>query len=352
MVNEVHSASRIESSAADGVPPADRIRVAFERAQLRGSEVCGLAIAVDRAEAWKRRGKLAEVITCLKQLCERAGEESKPRRSVLAHSEDQGLFVLFERTTPELAAELARKIAAGAHELRVGPGKLRPTFSIGLAHNRQREPIFFETFREVAHRGAEVAARAGGDRVSQTDLYGLAQKRVARAPEAAAERARIRRTYGLALDESPVFEAVEHPAPALPAGQPNASEVEIDPDEAVQTALLLAEERRRLRVEFEQATVRELQALEEARQSEHQQDVKLLERRIAKLARELEQAEGRILKLSKLKAGDPGVESIYRSVQGLDDGDEQFERKREMLETVFISNRQLLEMIAARRGGG
>lgn len=352
MVNEAHSSSPTEPSAADGIPPADRQRVVFERAQLRGSEVCGLQIRIDRPESWHKRGSMDAVLERVSALCEQVAADSSAHPQVFARAGTDELFVLFDRTPPEIGHDLAREIIAGARQLTIGSTRQHMTISAGLAHNRQKQPIFFETLVEVASRGAEVASLGGGDRFAQTDLYGLVEKRSARTPDAAHERARVRGAYGLALDTSPVFEAADGKALVAPAsGEPGAEPTAgpIDPAEAAQTAMALADERRRLRVEFEQATLRELAALEQARSDEHGHEVERLERRITKLANELEQAEQRIAKLSKMKVGDPGVASVYRSVQGLESDDDQFERKREMLETVFISNRQLLEMISERR---
>lgn len=79
----------------------------------------------------------------------------------------------------------------------------------------------------------------------------------------------------------------------------------------------------------------------EKERAEHQEKIDLLERRIAKLSKTLEQTEDTLRKVAQAKSLDPGVASIFDSVQGLDLSDIDFERKSELLKEVFIQNLSL-----------
>lgn len=62
------------------------------------------------------------------------------------------------------------------------------------------------------------------------------------------------------------------------------------------------------------------------------------ERRIQKLLRQLQAAEGEINKLRSSKDKDPGLASFFKSVQGLDPAAPHAAAKRGMLDTVFRQN--------------
>ena len=66
-----------------------------------------------------------------------------------------------------------------------------------------------------------------------------------------------------------------------------------------------------------------------------------LRRRIAKVQRVLEEARDAIARVSAMERLDPGIASIYRSVQGLASNDPLCVAKRKMLELVYRSNMEL-----------
>lgn len=94
--------------------------------------------------------------------------------------------------------------------------------------------------------------------------------------------------------------------------------------------------------------VRALEGLETARASaldagraESGQRVQELERRIAKLVGSLEQTEQALRRVAKAQQGDGGLESIYRTVQGLDPGDPSEEAKKQLMRAIFEKNLEL-----------
>jgi len=76
-----------------------------------------------------------------------------------------------------------------------------------------------------------------------------------------------------------------------------------------------------------------------------------LQRRIEKLNRSLTAAEKVILSLQRTRQMDPGVASIYRSIQGLEVMDEAFDTKLEMLTHIFESNVALRQALQSKARG-
>lgn len=83
----------------------------------------------------------------------------------------------------------------------------------------------------------------------------------------------------------------------------------------------------------------------QAKMSEHQKEVAHFERRIAKLSQSLQLSEQEIARLAQMKDVELGVASIFRSVQGLDAQDTDFERKKELMADIFQANLELQEAI-------
>jgi hypothetical protein len=80
---------------------------------------------------------------------------------------------------------------------------------------------------------------------------------------------------------------------------------------------------------------RERDVATQARQAAHDREIELLERRIAKLKTNL---QATVLRFSRGQPIDDGISSIYREVQGLDSDDSLYERKRELMKTIFQAN--------------
>lgn len=85
----------------------------------------------------------------------------------------------------------------------------------------------------------------------------------------------------------------------------------------------------------------------EAQMAEHRREVENFERRITKLTHSLELTEEELQRIAKAKGIDPGVASIYRSVQGLGSGADNYEVKLEMMASIFQANLALQKGVAA-----
>ncbi|MBI4878168.1 MAG: hypothetical protein HY812_00700 [Planctomycetes bacterium] len=91
-------------------------------------------------------------------------------------------------------------------------------------------------------------------------------------------------------------------------------------------------------------------ALDSAR-AEQRHRVLQLERRVDKLTRTLAETESLVDRLQRMKAGDPGIESIYREVQGLDAADPRAAEKRSLLDEIFKLNMELRAVIQDAQAG-
>jgi ferritin-like metal-binding protein YciE len=81
-------------------------------------------------------------------------------------------------------------------------------------------------------------------------------------------------------------------------------------------------------------------ALEELRHS-FKLETENQERRVAKLVASLEQTEKVLARVAASKGLEPGVESVFRSVQGLSSVDSSAEQKKELLGRIFEANMAL-----------
>ena len=79
-----------------------------------------------------------------------------------------------------------------------------------------------------------------------------------------------------------------------------------------------------------------------------QKTIQNLERRVTKLTSSLTRTEGELKRLASMKDIDVGVASLYRTVQGLSDGDDQLEAKRDMLKNIFDANLALREAMTSK----
>ena len=72
-------------------------------------------------------------------------------------------------------------------------------------------------------------------------------------------------------------------------------------------------------------------------------DIERLRRRLVRMAKDLSISEDEVGRLQGAleAADDGGVVSIYRSVQGLAKGAENFEKKRDLLKSLFDDNRAM-----------
>lgn len=82
-----------------------------------------------------------------------------------------------------------------------------------------------------------------------------------------------------------------------------------------------------------------------AREAARDREVELLERRVEKLKVALTENEKLMAHAATLLPGDPGIASIYKSVQGLSVNDSSFARKKDMMSGIFQANLALQKKV-------
>ncbi|MEQ1633150.1 MAG: hypothetical protein ABL997_12305 [Planctomycetota bacterium] len=99
-----------------------------------------------------------------------------------------------------------------------------------------------------------------------------------------------------------------------------------------------------------QTVGKERRAAEQARSALRDREVDNLQRRIEKLTNSLETTEHRLRQVAAMKNIDDGISSIYREVQGLEGGSEQFGKKKELMSAIFAANLRLQKKTDSTNG--
>lgn len=341
------------------------MRGEFDRAQRYGFPIVCMMVAVDRIESladlYGVESK-TEIMASVSDLLKTVTRASDFMGCMI----DDRVLAIFPHTSPEVASTLARRLLERARALRFQDHgrRIGITLSIGVSHNQLEADLTFETLLRVAQDGLEVADSGGGDRFVQTDVYQLYAKN---APEAPAVSAPLP-----AAEAAPPAPAPA-PAPVAPPVEPAAPQTHSQAPKADLPSLMdaglegtfvakfqalldathdraLAE---KLRNEFLNMALQNLakerqQAMGAESSEERNEYVDKLERRISKLNDQLGLTEEELRRVMAMKNIDPGLSSIYRTVQGLSPDDGQKDLKKEMMKQIFDANVEMQDSF--RRG--
>ncbi|MEX1025062.1 MAG: GGDEF domain-containing protein [Planctomycetota bacterium] len=364
------------SDSAQGLFTADEIRglmrVEYERAARYHYPVALMIIDVDRIEylhdlyGYESKEEILQAVIGLLRAVTRASD-------FLGCMHEGRLMALFPHTSQAAAGALADRLLSGSRRLKFESGSrtLRTTLSIGLAVAAE-DPHLWLDFVQAADDALAYAIEGGGDRYVQregaVEMLGRLRTDL-EAEELALEREHTRldglRSALPSRDAAPSAHTITPPsardlAPGMvpgarPAGQGNV----LDPRDRERFMQLvgpvfqeLGERTPKIRAAMERAVDLLIKTVERTRRetldsqaAKGADTVELLERRVAKLKEALTAAEAEIGRVAALKAMDPGLASVYRSVQGLDEGAQDVSRKREMLAVLFEANVKLRDEI-------
>ncbi len=255
---------------------------------------------------------------------------------VLGAARGERLLVLLPHTPRAGAVAVARRLLAGCRELEFrGEGRsLRASLSIGIAAHGDEDGLARLT--EMAELALRAATTAGGDRFVEYERPRAAD------PERGSERA-------LAAPRS----ARNAPPPALPAVDELAGTTL---EEKVRKLLQLAGGPGMVELEREVLAILQ-QTVGEARRprasrAEVLEEMRVLEERIAQQKRLLDASEEELARMIQEKSVDPGVASLYRTVQGLDPSEQDFRKKKELLAVIYRANVELLRQLEKEAGPG
>jgi diguanylate cyclase (GGDEF)-like protein len=297
------------------------MRVEFARAQRYTYSVACLAIQVDRLDQIQMVHGWEASRAVVRQMVELVKRETRAG-DLLGYLVEDRLLALFPHTSAKAARALAQRLVEAARELRFEAGAvtLRVTLSIGLAHNEGHRELAWASLRQVAEEGLAVADAGGGDRCSETELYSLyTARQEPGAEDVMSGLSEVAREVGYR-------ERLED----LVARDGNL--------EGAVTQLVEEIMSRALREVRDELATRP-PVLEEDAQRAYQAEIELLRRRVSKLTESLGLTERELVRLRARPAGaDEGVASMYREVQGLEDGEAQAELKRQLMESIFQAN--------------
>jgi diguanylate cyclase (GGDEF)-like protein len=327
------------------------MRVEFDRAERHNFPLVCTMIAVDRLGqlqdlyGYESRDEILRAVIGMLR-------ESLRDSDHLGMTADERFLAVFPHTTPETGALLAKRLLGNARKLRFERDgrSLRISLSIGIAHNRADGATSFETLLGVAEEGLIVADAGGGDRYVETELYHLYEKK---------------RTNG----KKPRFTEAPAPAASAPAPSPFARPPAVTPpvapprepsrEELFGRALidvLVAQGHdaklvAALNPDQIGALIKGLRDKKEVAIAvggeSKDREIDLLQRRIEKLSGLLGATEDELKRVAALKGIDIGLASIYKTVQGLAADANQYQRKRDMMKTIFEANFALKKELEA-----
>jgi diguanylate cyclase (GGDEF)-like protein len=299
------------------------------RAQRYGNALCSMVIGIDRLDHLGDLYGYESRATILAQVA--ALLRSSIRESDWLCARGDGAFeALFPHTGRAQGPSIARRLLERARRLVFdeGASTIQISLCIGIASRESGEDPELEDLLGEARSAQEWAAAAGGNRF---------------------------RPWVKEPKPDPVVVSVPTPGPAL---DPSLLDATLTGSFEKLTRALENLLSRRVRELFEEMgeklpdfgdrerevlelAVKKLEVEHEQRRRAHESEVDVLRRRLTKLSDSLELTEEELRRVMKMKAIDPGVASIYRTVQGLDAEDADVELKKEMMSAIFSANLEL-----------
>lgn len=307
------------------------MRVEFHRARSQRYPLVCVMVAVDGLDEIQESGGYAR-----KQAAMRAAYDALRKVTSeqaffgMALMSGDRIMAIFPNLAPTRGSELGRLMIEAARAARIaGDGDaLVLSLSLGAAHNLLAETnSSFEGIVEMAGRALALAREGGGGRYvmwreAEAELDELRGELAARTQAFKEQHAVLSEEIsGIGdLQRSVVLDKMQ----AVFASAPRTSEIAaLEKEILALAATELYEER---------------QKAVQAQVAEHQREIDMLERRIAKLTSILGVTEDELKRVMSLKSIDPGVASIYSTVQGLSSQDEQAEVKQAMMAVIFQAN--------------
>jgi GGDEF domain-containing protein len=323
-----------------------RMELAHEEALRERAPLAVMRIAVDGLEGVAKRaaeGRPEVVLAWTASILRTLAVQG----DLLALREQDQIVAVLTRTDVAAAEVLARQLAENARRITV-PGSATPLglrLSIGLAQAQFDAPYWFQTLLAVAQEGVEVAQNSGGGRCVHSELYTYHQRRLERLspdrPKPVLPPAVSHEAPRAAPIATTIAATTAAPAPA-PAPQTPAVPTAIPVAQNHSAAGLHALEERVVALAREWTEEALTKALAET-QKVHTSEIEILERRIQKLSRALEDAHTQLESAQVGAVIDPGVASAYRTVQGL--RDPAGGPKRDMLAKLFEANLELRTLL-------
>ena len=335
----------------------------FAAAVGAGQAVVALACQAHGLEALER-ARPGSLPRALGALCASLARSFEPAEILVTRAGDP-LLVLLVGTDPARVESASRSWITGAQELRVEglERPLRVGVLLGYAVTQPGLRLFADTLLRVAQEGLRVARFRGPGTCVHTMVYSGVQQALER--ERGCEGLLVPGRTPLRAEaptSAPLREEVAsarvEPAPTAthePRSVPSTSGATA---RAGTLELLAALDAERRENEVLRARLRVLEP-DSGPNAEHarrpsgpdeaaQERIALLERRLCKLRRLLSESEERLARAGQVQESDSGVASRYRTVQGLADDAPERELKAGLMESLFLANLELQELLRRR----
>jgi diguanylate cyclase (GGDEF)-like protein len=331
----------------------DLMHVEHQRAARYGYDLTCLCISIDRLghlqDLYGSESR-TELLEALHELLKSTTRDSDFPRCMV----DDALVALFPHSSAAGATVLARRILKGARKLAFeSDGRpIQVTVSVGLASNRDPGVTDFDSMVQQAQAGMALARAAGGDRCMRQEQVSGEFDQIRRELEDL--RSALDRQGDVLREAQSVHQVFERAS--LPGGESALLERPEDREFADRLSAILAAagvltgpEGEQVRGEVVTAALRGIH--EERRRSverhvrENESEVDNLRRRVAKLNTSLAATEEELRRVMSLKNVDPGVASIYRTVQGLSADAASAKVRIEMLKQIFEANVELRDRL-------
>lgn len=298
------------------------MRAECQRATRYRYAVTAMMISVDRLEQLgdlygmeSRDAILAEVGALLR----RSTRES----DFLGRMVGSRFFAIFPHTSRRDGPALAARLLRDASQLLFDEGSARVnvTLSVGLSFRDAGETSDVDQLQVEVTSAVKDAAAAGGSRVSEY----VPPAPLPKADSASRELDQLGEHLELLLTQkvAAMFESMGQSVPDFGGKGPE--------------VLALA--------------VEKMEAAHEQMRREHSERVSQLERRLAKMAQTLDLTEAELQRAMSFKGEDTGVASIYRTVQGISDVEDNLDLKKEMMAAIFEANMELKQQSSGQAKG-
>jgi diguanylate cyclase (GGDEF)-like protein len=290
----------------------------FDRSLRFGTPLAFLQIGVDRLgylhDLYGEESR-QEILGAINELLRGSTRSS----DLLGYPEGDRILAAVPHIEGEHADFLAERLVSGARGLTFeADGRtLRITVSIGLMHTADGVDSFDEMV-DQAREAMTTAAAKGGDRCVRANGLNAALPSSIQSPPPVAAATPARHQSGEAQFTDVLLAESLKQALSGEGGQ----------------AILAKELLAKIMAEVEER----FQGTGD--DSRHE----LLERRVAKLGEMLSRTESQLRSVLGSQ-GESGVASVYKDVQGLDDGDHEVEQKKELLTAIFDANLRMKKII-------
>ena len=336
-----------------GLFSADELRglmgIEFARAQRHAYDLACMCVATDRLEhlqdLYGAQAK-ARIQETLHEILRRATRDSDFPRAML----DDALLVLLPHTPPAGAAVLAQRLLGAAlqAELELDGRPFTFTVSIGVSGNRDPGVSSVDAMSQRAQAGLALARAAGGAKWMRGELATDELDRLRR--ELDELRTALERQGEMLNEAQSVADLLARGS--VPGGERALLDRPEDLELADRLAALFAEagvlagpDLARLQKALINMALRgvheERQRDIERKLAGNEFELEMLRRRVSKLSSALAVTEEELRRVMALNDVDPGVESIYRTVQGLSLDAANAKARVDMLTRIFEHNLEL-----------